>query len=398
MSDMLPELNPYVPGSGLRPPLLAGRDDEIAAFDLLVARTRGLKPARGIVLHGLRGVGKTVLLRQFMSQADRAGWLIVDLEASTTESGVQAARNRLARGLATAAHKFSRVAAAKGALSDALSTIASFTVSLGVGPVNLGVTANPTRANSGRLDVDLEELVDDLGPVLRENSTALGIFIDELQDLDPELLSALLAVQHRAGQNGTPFFLIGAGLPSVPGIVSAARSYSERLFDYRELGPLAPDRAALAVRSPAERLQIPFSDEAVTAIVTAAEGYPYFLQLFAMKAWDKAYGKSIGLEDAILGIEDGQLELDMGFYPARWDRATPSERRYLIAMATESTGTMTTASLSSLLGVSHQALSTVRQRLIDKGMIYAPERGVVAFTVPGMTAFIRRQPEALADL
>jgi type II secretory pathway predicted ATPase ExeA len=387
---MRSDQNPYAPGSGSRPPELAGRDVEIAAFDLIVARSRKALHTRPVVLHGLRGVGKTVLLRNFLEQADRANWLIVNIEASTTESGRAAVRQRLARSLVAAAHKFDRSAQRRSRVAEALSSITSFGISVaGVG-VTLGVDANPVRANSGQIDVDLVEMIEDLGPALIENSTALGIFIDEMQDLDAELLSALIVAQHRAGQESIPFFVVGAGLPSLPALLSETRSYAERLFDSRMLGPLIPDDARIAVTLPAERLGASFADGAAEIIVDASEGYPFFIQTFAMKAWDAALDREIGREDAIIGVDQGRAELDMGFYPARWGRATNSERRYLTAMA-ELGGTPTTFDVATLLGSTPQSLSTTRQGLIDKGITFAPERGRIAFTVPGMTHFIHRQ-------
>ena len=391
MNDMYPELNPYAPGSGLKPPELAGRDAETALFDLLVARTRRRYHGRGIILHGLRGVGKTVLLKRFAQQADRAGWLVVELEGALSEGSATSTRSRLARGLAAAGLKYHRSARLRERLGDGLASLTAFSMSLGMTGLSIGVQASPFRASSGRIEVDLEELIEDLAPSLSENSTALGIFIDEMQDLDAELLTALLSTQHRAGQNGWPFFILGAGLPSLPATLTASRSYAERQFDYRALGPLTPDEAAEAVRVPAERLGVQIHADAVDLIVSAAEGYPYFLQTFAMKAWDAAVGEEITAQDAEIGIADGQLDLDMGFFPARWDRATTAERRYLDVMAEFPGGQCTTASIAEALGSTQQGLSTVRQGLITKGLIHASERGAVAFTVPGMSAFVKRQ-------
>ncbi|MCU1409596.1 MAG: hypothetical protein JWR04_303 [Rhodoglobus sp.] len=399
MTDtMHSDLNPYAPGSGRKPPELSGRDAEINAFDLTIARTRKRNSSRGMVLLGLRGVGKTVLLKRFQQMAERAEWLIVEIEGTTADDGALAVRHRLARALTSAGAKFNRVASAKASLTDALSSISSFSLSVAGVSVGLGVEPNPTRANSGRIEVDLEELIADLAPALRANSTALGIFVDEMQDLDSELLSALLTVQHKAGQNDWPFFVVGAGLPSLPAILSSSKSYAERLFDYRTLGALDADRARDAVTLPAERLSVRFSSAAADEIVEAAEGYPYFLQTFAMKAWDSAIGKTIELTDAVSGIADGRLDLDMGFYPARWDRATPAERRYLVVMAQHPGGECTTSELALALDSTQQRLSTIRQGLIRKGLIYARERGTVAFTVPGMSSFVERQREVLDDL
>jgi hypothetical protein len=391
MIDMYPDLNPYAPGSGLRPPELAGRDAELDLFELLLARTRQRNHSRGIILHGLRGVGKTVLLKRFAHQAERAEWLTIEIEGSQLEGGGVSARSRLARGLATALRKLDRTATVRGRIADALGSVASFSLSLGITGVSVGVQAAAGRASTGQVDIDLEDVIEDLAPVLLDNSTALGVFIDEMQDLDPELLGALLAVQHRAGQNGWPFFVLGAGLPSLPAVLAASRSYSERQFDYRMLGPIPDEQAAGAVRLPAERLGIGFQPEAIAAIVSAAEGYPYFLQVFAMKAWDAAVGTEITADDAALGIADGRLDLDMGFYPARWDRASPAERRYMEVMSRYDGGECGTAEIAEALGSTQRGLSTVRHSLISKGLIHSTERGLVAFTVPGMSAFVQRQ-------
>ena len=394
---MRSDQNPYAPGSGARPPELAGRDEEIAAFDLIVARSRKNLQNRPIVLHGLRGVGKTVLLRNFREQADRAEWLIVSLEASTTKSGRSAVRQRLARSLIAAALKFDRSAKRRSRVGEALASVTSFGVSIAGLGFSLGVAPNPVRANSGQVDVDLIELLEDLGPALVENSTALGIFVDEMQDLDDELLSALIIAQHRAGQESIPFYVIGAGLPSLPAMLSESRSYAERMFDFRSLGPLGSEDARSAVTLPAERLGATFQGGAAELIVEASEGYPFFIQTFAMKTWDAALGREIGLEDARIGVEQGRSELDMGFYPARWGRATNAERRYLLAMA-DLGGNPTTAEVASLLESTPQSLSTTRQGLIDKGIAFAPARGRITFTVPGMTRFIERQARQLDDI
>ena len=386
---MRAEQNPYAPGSGLRPPELAGRADEIAAFDLVVARTRERMHSRPILLHGLRGVGKTVLLRRFQDRAQQAEWLIVSIEAGSTDSSAISARQRLARSMASAVYTFNARARIVDALRGALPTVTSFTLGLGGSGISFGVDPNPVRATSGVLEVDLGELIEDLAPALKANGTALAVFIDELQDLDGELLAALITAQHRAGQEGTPFYVFGAGLPSLPAIVSEARSYAERLFDYRGLGALPADQARDAVVLPAGRLGAEFDDDAVAAIVDAAEGYPYFLQTYAMKTWDAARDRRIRVADAELGIQLGRDDLDMGFYPARWGRTTGAERRYLLALA-ELGQAAATSEVAARLGTSLQSLSTARQNLIDKGLVFAPERGRVAFTVPGMAGYIAR--------
>lgn len=388
---MLSELNPYSPGSGLAPPHLVGRQDEIDAFDLLVARTRGGRHSRSLVLHGLRGVGKTVLLNQFRDQADRADWLIVDLEGQASDSGQEAIRRKLARELTLAARRLYRGKTMTDKVRQALSTIRSFGISFGGASLEVGIEPSEGRADSGRIEVDFEELLEDLVPALKERNSAFGLFIDEMQDLEPELLTALLSAQHRAGQRGWPFYLIGAGLPNLPSALSAARSYAERLFAYREIGALDDVAATDALVVPAKHHGAEYDAAASRLIVESSGGYPYYLQTYGQAAWELALDRRITLEDAVAAIQRGNDELDMGFFPARWDRATPAERNYLAAMADDSGEASATPEIARRLGARPQSLSPVRQSLIEKGIIYAPDRGLVAFTVPNMDNFVRRQ-------
>lgn len=384
-------LNPYSPGSGLTPPYLVGRQAEIDAFDLVVARSRSGLHSRGIVLHGLRGVGKTVLLNQFREQAERAEWFVIEVEGRSTETGNEAVRQKLGRALLLASRRLQRTRHATTVVKEALRTVKSFSLSLGVASIEIGLDAAPGRADSGQLEVDFEEMVEDLAPALHQTSSAFALFIDEMQDIDEELLVALLAAQHRAGQKGWPFFIFGAGLPSLPSVLSEARSYAERLFNYREIGALDLVAAEDALVVPAKRQGASFEPAAVQEIVIAAAGYPYFLQTYGQAAWEIAREKHITRDDALSAIADGNAELDMGFFPARWDRATPAERHYLRAMATDGDTGSRTAELAARLLVKPASLSPARQNLIDKGIIYMPERGRVAFTVPNMAAFISRQ-------
>jgi hypothetical protein len=384
-------LNPYAPGAGLTPPELVGRSPEIDQFDLIVARSRRRLHTRGMVLHGLRGVGKTVLLNRFRDHAENAGWLVVELEGQSTAGGAESARRKLARELALAARRLYRGRSASDAVRAALASVSSFGASFGGVGFDIGIEPAAGRANTGRIEVDLEELVEDLVPALLENTTAFVLLVDEMQDLDTELLTALLAAQHRAGQRQWPFFLIGAGLPNLPATLSAARSYAERLFDYRHIGALPSGAAAEALTIPAEKNGASFESGALDLLVDASGGYPYYLQTYGSAAWDLAIDSVITVADAEGAVERGNVELDTGFFPARWDRATPSERQYLTAMAEDPDGTTATADVARRLSTRPQSLSPARQSLIDKGIIYAPDRGKVAFTVPNMREFVLRR-------
>ncbi len=218
-----------------------------------------------------------------------------------------------------------------------------------------------------------------------------ALVIDEMQDLDEDLLGALLAVQHTAGQRGWPFFIIGAGLPSLPGRLSESRSYAERLFQYRQIGRLDHSAASEALTVPIDRLGGILRGDALETLLEAAGGYAYFLQAYGRTVWETASDREITVGDALLAVELGTADLDQGFFVARWQRTTRSERGYLRAMSQDGEGPTATADLIDRLQKDHSSLTSQRARLIDKGIIFAPEHGHVQFTVPGMGSFIARQ-------
>ncbi|GGF30004.1 ATPase [Subtercola lobariae] len=336
-------------------------------------------------------MGKTVLLNRFLRQAEQADWFTVELEGSATESGHEIARHKLGRALLLAVRRLQRSKHFSEELKAVLGTVKSFSLSLGVASIDFNVDQTRGRADSGRIEVDFEEVIEDLVPALQKASSAFGLFIDEMQDIDPELMSALLAAQHKAGQKGWPFYIFGAGLPSLPSILSSSRSYAERLFNYREIGALDVSASRDALLIPAGRLGVEYEPEAISELLTASGGYPYFLQTYGQAAWDIAEAKIVRLHDAREAVVEGNAALDMGFFPARWDRATPTERNYLRAMAADEERGSRTPDIADRLGVPTSALSTTRQGLLEKGVVYSPERGRIAFTVPGMASFINRQ-------
>lgn len=387
------ELNPYNPGSGLRPRVMGGRLAEIDAFDLVLARTRRGMPNRGMILSGLRGVGKTVLLNYLRDQADRHGWLTVQIEGRPEAQGSREVRDKLARELQIASRRYNHHSAGRS-LAEALRTIQSFTVSVGATGLSAGIEVSPGRADSGRIDIDVEELVEDICTALVADRSAFGIFIDEMQDLDSELLSALVTVQHIAGQRGWPFYVIGAGLPNLPTTLSETRTYAERLFDYRVIGPLDEHGARYAVARPAQTMGAEFEEAALEKVLTASGRYPYFIQEFGKAIWEAAPATPFTIEDADIAVQNGWRQLDAGFFPARWGRATNKERAYMHAMAMDGDKWSSTSEIANRLGVKIGALGPTRAQLISKGLIYASEYGKVAFTVSGMAGFISRQGDA----
>lgn len=392
--NMLPEQNPYSPGSGRRPPELVGRTGELEAFDTLRARvTHGLGD-RGVVLTGLRGVGKTVLLNEMHRMADQFEWLTVRIEARRDEGGVRAVRRALARELVASARKLTRRKLTAG-MREALGTISSFNAKVGATGIELGVALNKGRADSGDAEVDLLELVEDVSTALSEQRRAFGVFVDEMQDLDSETMGALIAAQHAAGQRDWPFYIIAAGLPNLPQVLTETRSYAERLFNYRHIGTFTRDEAAKALREPAERLGAEFAPDALRILLDAAGGYPYFIQEYGQVAWNLSSDRLITIADATAAVQYGTEQLDAGFFRSRWQRAARSERRMLHAMAVDGEGPSSTAAVAQRMGIQTSSLGPYRAAVISKGLAYAPEHGYIAFTVPGMADYIARHHDDL---
>jgi hypothetical protein len=280
-------------------------------------------------------------------------------------------------------------------LRSALSTFKSFSLSTDPsGALSLGIEVDPQRgrADTGSLELDQSELAFDLGGSAADIGVGVVVLIDEMQDLAQEELAAICTAVHETGQRSIPFYAVGAGLPSLPGILAEARSYAERLFAFRSIGPLDEQAAAIAVSRPAESQGTRWSREAATVVVEMSGGYPYFLQEFAKATWDYAAGPSIEVEDAHIGVQAGREKLDAGFFRSRWNRATPAERDYLRAMAEDGEGPSASGEIARRLGkTTVQQVGPTRANLIHKGLLYAPEHGLIAYTVPGMASFIARQ-------
>jgi hypothetical protein len=378
--------NPYSPGAGLRPPLLAGRQQEVDAFDAVLRRGELGRVSQGLMLTGLRGVGKTVLLNELAASAAASRWITVQLEVRP--GGALDAFSSLASSLTIAIReqqgpKLSEIA------RRALGSVKGF--SLTVDPNRpLSVSLDVEAVRSGHLETDFAALAVNVGQTALEAGVGAAIFIDELQELDKSSMASLAAAAHLAGQRNVPFTVVGAGLPNLPGKLAEAKSYAERLFDYRPLGKLSDSTAAQALADPASDSGVTWMDEALRAVIDAAEGYPYFLQEFGATTWNVAPGPTITERDATSGILLGQAKLDGGFFQSRWHRATPTEQTFLRAMAADDDESATSV-VAARLGRTMSNLGPIRAGLIGKGLIYAPEYGRVAFTVPGMAAFIRRQ-------
>jgi len=373
----------------LRPPALVGRSAELEALDVTVQRSITGLASRGIVLTGLRGVGKTVLLNEMRDLAEAEDWFVVSVEARADTAGTAGIRRVLARDISAQARQLSRRTITAG-VRKAVQSVSAFNLKVGSSGIDLGVEIVPGRADSGDIEVDLPELVQDLSAALQEQGSAFGLFIDEMQDLDTDLLRALLVTQHQAGQRGWPFYIIGAGLPHLPGLLADVRSYAERLFDYRTISRLSDQDATNALVDPVRPHGVEFTDDALTALLASSGGYPYFLQEYGRATWEVATDPRITVEDAQTGIILGLERLDAGFFHSRWNRATPSERRVLVAMAEDHDVPSNSSDVARRMGLKPTSLGPYRAKLINKGLVYSPEHGILAYTVPGMAAYVDR--------
>ncbi len=384
--------NPYSPGAGLRPSELVGRGDQLVRFDVLRQRAvRGMNN-RSIVLTGLRGVGKTVLLNEMAARARDEGWITAKVEADA--SGARTLREQLSAALNRSLREVTGSGRTRERVRRALATFKSFSLRAdpsGALSVGIDIDAHLGRADSGALYADLTDLAFDLAVAADDLGAGVAVFIDEMQELNADELAAVCQACHESGQHNAQFYVVGAGLPSLPGVLADARSYAERLFEYSPIGALARDQAAAALVLPAEAQGVSWSDHALAHVLKHADGYPYFLQEFGKWTWDVAASSPLARVDAVSGVKFGWRNLDAGFFRSRWERATPTEREYLAAMAADGDGPSPSGEVATRTGRTASAVGPMRANLIHKGLIYAPAHGRIAFTVPGMAEFIRRQ-------
>ena len=381
--------NPFSPGAGTRPPELAGRDDLLERAAVAVDRIRAGRAARSVILYGLRGVGKTVLLTTIRNRAEANGIAVVALEAPENRSLPGILVPSLRAGLL----KLDRMKGAGDKAKRALRALAGFAklkVKYDDLEVALDFEPEDGLADSGDLDSDLADLIVAIGEAARERGTAVVLQIDELQYVPEAQLAALIAALHRASQLELPITMLGAGLPQLLGQMGRAKSYAERLFEFVPLGPLDAEAAAAAIRVPIEREEERIDADAVAMIVEGTQGYPYFLQEWGKHAWDAADASPIDGTDVETASVTAVAELDASFFRVRFDRLTPAEKRYLRAMATLGPGPHRSGDIAAEYGAKVTSLAPVRNSLIGKGMLFSPAHGDTAFTVPLFDEFIRR--------
>jgi hypothetical protein len=399
--DMDPVRNPYAPGAGQRPPELAGRDHELSAFDVVLERIAHGRPERSLVLTGLRGVGKTVLLNQLRSAAISRGWGTGKIEARPDQSLRRPVSSALHMALRELRHPDQE------SMDAVLGVLKAFALR-GVGgdggtvkvrdrwQPGIDVPASSGRADSGDMEIDLVELLSDAAGLAADVGKGVALFIDEMQDVQSDDVSAICAACHELSQQGAPLIVVGAGLPHLPAVLSASKSYSERLFRYLRIDRLDRPAADRALLAPAEREEVTFEPEALDALYAAADGYPYFVQAYGKVTWDVAAASPITAADVAMAAPVAEAELAVGFFGSRYDRATPAEREYMHAMAElggPAGAAVSTSEVAVSLGRKPASLSPARDSLIKKGLVFSAERGQIAFTVPHFGRYLLSHPD-----
>ena len=387
---MDPIANPFSPGAGTPPPELAGRDELLEQARISLARLRRGRPAKSLLLVGLRGVGKTVLLDQIREHAVADGYATVRIEAPETRS----LPAMLVPQLRISLLDLSRRAKSKELAIRALRALAGFAKSLKVkyGDIEVGIDYEPEPglADNGDLDQDLMALLESAGEAARNAETALVLFIDELQYVEEAQLASLVMALHRCAQRELPIALVGAGLPQLPGQMGRAKSYAERLFDFPTVGPLPHDAAVDAIVKPIASESTQITHDAVEEIVRVTHGYPYYLQQWGKYSWELAEKSPIELRDVQAATGIAVASLDASFFRVRFDRLTPTEKRYLRAMAELGPGPHRSGDIADLLNRRVTSFAPVRAKLIAKGMIWSPNHGDTAFSVPLFDEFMKR--------
>ena len=387
---MDPVSNPFSPGAGSPPPELAGRDELLETARVALARLVRGRSSKSLILIGLRGVGKTVLLDRMRENAEAAGLATLRIEAPENRS----LPALLVPQLRLALLRLSRQAKTKDAAVHALRALAGFARSLKVkfADIEVGIDFEPEAglADNGDLDQDLLALLEAVGLAAKRGEIALVMFIDELQYVPEEQLASLIMALHRCAQRSLPITLIGAGLPQLPGQMGRAKSYAERLFSFPVVGPLPHDAAADAISKPISHESTQINDDAIEEIVRVTHGYPYFLQQWGKFAWDRADESPITLDDVAEAGVDAVAALDESFFRVRFDRLTPTEKRYLRAMAEIGPGPHRSGDIAIQLGRKVTALAPLRAQLIAKGMVWSPSHGDTAFSVPLFDEFMKR--------
>ena len=383
--------NPYTPNAGAAPEVLIGRDGQTEAFSILLQRLKRGRTEQSMIMTGLRGVGKTVLLNRFAELAELAGWESIELEASKHDE--TAFRQSIFSKFRAALLHISPRRRWSERARHAAGVLKSFAVSVDPqGAYSLSWDINPSEGygDNGILSLDLVDVFLAVGEVAKEKGTGIVLLVDEVQSLKASQLESLIQAIHKTVQNKLPIAFVGAGLPQVVKIAGDAKSYSERLFRFPTIDHLSPEEARQALTKPAERENVSYDKEAVDLAVEITHGYPYFIQELGYQVWLIAENNHITTNDIYAAKEAYEAELDNSFFRVRFDRATPTQTAYMRAMAELGPEPQKAADVASLMKRESSQVAPTRSKLIEMGLLYTPQHGYAAFTVPDFDKFMMR--------
>ncbi|MFN7168306.1 MAG: AAA family ATPase [Pannonibacter sp.] len=382
--------NPYAPGAGNPPPELAGREAIISDVKVALGRIKSGRPSQGMILVGLRGVGKTVLLTEIRDIAEKQDYSVVFIEAHEGKSLAE----MLVPPLREALFSLSRIETARQLAATGIRVLKSFISSINVTiegvSFGLSVEQEDGVADSGDLEADLPRLLEVIGDAAKAAGKPILLLIDEIQYLTEKEFSAVIMGLHRINQRQLPITMVAAGLPQTIALAGNSKSYAERLFRYPEVGALEPADARRAIEEPARSQGILYDRDAVDLILDVTQRYPYFLQQWGYDSWNVAESSPITKADVTTATDKALKELDQSFFKVRFDRCTPAEKRYMRALAALGPGKQRSGDVAEKLKVKVTSLGPVRNSLIRKGMIYSPAHGDTAFTVPLFDEFMKR--------
>lgn len=383
--------NPYTPNAGAEPQAVVGRDDQLASFDLLLARIERGRTEQSMIITGLRGVGKTVLLGQFRTKALAREWVVVELEVSKNDES--AFRRDIATRIRTALFELSPKARWTDRFKHAASVLKSFTMSVdaaGTWSAGLDVAAAEGFADHANLALDLTDVFLAVGQAAKERGRGVVLLFDEVQFMSKPQLEAVIEALHKMVQRKLPITLVAAGLPQIAELAGDAKSYAERLFKFPKLGNLSPDDARAALVRPARDEGVDYAADALDEAVAITGGYPYFLQELGYAVWTVADGPVVTRDDVLTTVPGYEAKLDESFFRVRLDRATALQQAYLRAMAQLGSQPQKASDVADVMGRTSQNLAPTRAELINMGLLYTPEHGFAAFTVPHFDRFLLR--------
>lgn len=387
---MDPIQNPFSPGAGSPPPALVGREAILNQGNILFSRVKQHRAEKSLLLTGLRGVGKTVLLNELERLADDSSYKTIMIEAREDKS----LGDLLVPALRQLLYHLDRLAGAGNKVRRGLAVLASFVnaIKFKLSDVEIGLDIEPEKgsADSGDLEADLLSVLTAVAEAAREKKTLVAIFIDEIQYLGSKEMSALIIALHRIQQLQLPLVFIGAGLPILPALVGESKTYAERLFFFPDVGPLSKEDVEEALQEPVSTMGVRFTKESLKEIFHLTEGYPYFVQEWGYQAWNHAVRSPISIKDINESTTDVIRRLDENFFRVRFDRLTSSERNFLRAMANLDQGSKRSSVIAKRMGMEINQIGPVRAKLIKKGMIYSPAYGEIDFSVPLFGEFMKR--------